>query len=614
MFMFLEAYAQVWHVSRGFRLTHKLARTRLPALPTGAMPITCRICGATNNHWTVHCPDRPDRDSSEAKQQQKAPSKASGNNGKNGRSSGYGTGVGQKVGDRCQQLAQQAADQDSKPWIRHKCAGNEAATRRFMRIRPSAVNFSQFGHLYTFREKKEKSCKENVKGLQAEWTQMAARRDLSIADLEDGLKQLSARHGVQVGKWLFFLPREDMDRVWPELVWALSMEALGEAFAMKVGCTDTGCEDTQDTHLCCVYMENCFDPGEQESVRSSLQALLSGLVTKVVDLYLKPDSYSYCQIYRGNRWKLSPTLATCKVHRFKGTTLQALTLQDPFQHDLRRLAPLLEQNVEAALLILDNADSQGAMLESLHAVALHPHASELPIIKMCATLKETRHIKGILARVGRMMRGLVDQDAAFILGFGSRVFAHSEFMRMHLANVRLLGDLFMHEIIPEKDVRYLVLQLEAERLTLPSPSTWAFVLQNLRSMAQGLTEAKPRLSRWLGSIVRGYKVSSQERLRILTLNVWFDEEQRELRTAILLSALQQLGPAIFCFQEVTEKVAVDIQRAFPTWSSSDPGDGSSVGHYGVMILSCKAVSGDRCIFDVQTQYIIHGFGNTSGDF
>ena len=49
----------------------------------------------------------------------------------------------------------------------------------------------------------------------------------------------------------------------------------------------------------------------------------------------------------------------------------------------------------------------------------------------------------------------------------------------------------------------------------------------------------------------------------------------------MLSALRAL--AVLCLQEVTPKVAVDIQSALPSWSS-DPGNGSSVGREGVMIL------------------------------
>ncbi|CAE7553370.1 UBC7 [Symbiodinium sp. CCMP2456] len=187
-----------------------------------------------------------------------------------------------------------------------------------------------------------------------------------------------------------------------------------------------------------------------------------------------------------------------------------------------------------------------------------------------------------------MIGGLVEEARAKVLGVRSRVFAYSEFMRVHLANAHLLGSLCMHDIISAGTVYAVLGRLgNPDSLILPFRSTWAFVLQILRNTARQLSEAKPKLSRRLDAIVHRYPaVSSQEQLRILTLNLWFDEKQRELRTAALLCALQQLGPAICCFQ-VTRKVAIDIQRALPTWSSSDPGDGSSIQGcgYGVMILA-----------------------------
>ncbi|CAE7884876.1 unnamed protein product [Symbiodinium necroappetens] len=194
---------------------------------------------------------------------------------------------------------------------------------------------------------------------------------------------------MQRGKWLFFLPPPDMDRVWPELVWALNSGALGDARAMTVGPGDEG------DYLCCVYMGNCFDPTEAESVRSGLQAVLSGLVTKVV-LHLKPDLYACCQIYRGNPWNLSPTLATCKIQCSQDRTLQVpQPLVHPYRHDREQLARLLqavEETMEIPPLLLEKADSR-AMLESLHAVALHPNG-DFPIIKMCAVLKESEHDRG----------------------------------------------------------------------------------------------------------------------------------------------------------------------------------------------------------------------------
>ncbi|CAE7542451.1 C11orf68 [Symbiodinium sp. CCMP2592] len=465
----------------------------------------------------------------------------------------------------------------------------EAEKRCFMRIRPSAVDWNLWGILYAGRERIGIGAKllSEFRGLRvaSEWEKLSRQRDLSRTDLEHGLKQLSARHRLRKGKWLFYLPPPDTDRVWPELVWALSSGGLGEAQAVTV--EPTGDEGE---HLCCVCMDNCFDPSEAESVRSSLQALLGGLLTNVV-LHLKPDIYAHCQIHRGNPWNLPPTLATCKMQGFKDKTCQALP--HPCRHDREQLTPLLqavEETMETAPLLLEKAQARD-MLESLYAVALHPSAGDFPIVKMCAMVKEAGHIHGLLKLVGYVIRGLVGLNGCHgIWGYESRVFAYSEFKRMHLANAHLLGSLCMHGIIPAETVYAGLRRLDTESLRLPFRSTWAFVLQILRNTSRQLSEAQPMLSRRLETIVNSHPtVSSQDQLRVLTFNVWFDKTERELRTAALLCALQQLGPAICCFQEVTSKVAIDIQRALPTWTSSDPGDGSSIdvggSGYGVMILA-----------------------------
>ena len=86
-----------------------------------------------------------------------------------------------------------------------------------MRIRPSAVDWNQFGILYAGRECIGIAAKllSEFQGLRvaSEWEKLTRQRDLSRTDLEHGLKQLSARHRMRKGKWLFYLPPPDTDRV-----------------------------------------------------------------------------------------------------------------------------------------------------------------------------------------------------------------------------------------------------------------------------------------------------------------------------------------------------------------------------------------------------------------
>lgn len=73
-------------------------------------------------------------------------------------------------------------------------------------------------------------------------------------------------------------------------------------------------------------------------------------------------------------------------------------------------------------------------------------------------------------------------------------------------------------------------------------------------------------------------------IRVLTLNVWFDQKARRARTRALLSLLRGNSYEVCCLQELVPEVARELMRGLPGWSSSDPGDGSSVTPYGVMTL------------------------------
>eukprot|EP00928_Gymnodinium_smaydae_P049922 TRINITY_DN33530_c0_g1_i1.p1 TRINITY_DN33530_c0_g1~~TRINITY_DN33530_c0_g1_i1.p1 ORF type:complete len:309 (-),score=32.46 TRINITY_DN33530_c0_g1_i1:183-1109(-) len=89
-------------------------------------------------------------------------------------------------------------------------------------------------------------------------------------------------------------------------------------------------------------------------------------------------------------------------------------------------------------------------------------------------------------------------------------------------------------------------------------------------------------------------------LRIGTLNIWFDNKLRAARTRALIVAIKQLNLDICCLQEVIPEVALEIMNAFPGWSCSDPGDGSSVAPYGVMAMVAPGTHARMCFHDLPT--------------
>mmetsp|Transcript_60151 Transcript_60151/g.105356 ORF Transcript_60151/g.105356 Transcript_60151/m.105356 type:complete len:326 (-) Transcript_60151:28-1005(-) len=74
-------------------------------------------------------------------------------------------------------------------------------------------------------------------------------------------------------------------------------------------------------------------------------------------------------------------------------------------------------------------------------------------------------------------------------------------------------------------------------------------------------------------------------LRIATLNVWFDDKLRMPRSKALIEVIKRMGVHVCCLQEVVPEVASVLASGLPSWSCSDPGDGSTVAPYGVMVLA-----------------------------
>lgn len=69
------------------------------------------------------------------------------------------------------------------------------------------------------------------------------------------------------------------------------------------------------------------------------------------------------------------------------------------------------------------------------------------------------------------------------------------------------------------------------------------------------------------------------------MNVWFDVKLRSARTKALVALIEATSPLeVCCLQEVVPEVARDLVQALPSWSCSDPGDGSTVVPYGVLTL------------------------------
>eukprot|EP00418_Pyrodinium_bahamense_P093191 CAMPEP_0179026728 /NCGR_PEP_ID=MMETSP0796-20121207/8667_1 /TAXON_ID=73915 /ORGANISM="Pyrodinium bahamense, Strain pbaha01" /LENGTH=339 /DNA_ID=CAMNT_0020722823 /DNA_START=16 /DNA_END=1035 /DNA_ORIENTATION=- len=89
-------------------------------------------------------------------------------------------------------------------------------------------------------------------------------------------------------------------------------------------------------------------------------------------------------------------------------------------------------------------------------------------------------------------------------------------------------------------------------------------------------------------------------LGVLTLNVWFDQKLREARTEALVAVIKSIPLGVCCLQEVVPEVAQILTQSLPGWSSSDPGDGSSVEPYGVMTLVAPGLPAEFTFHNLET--------------
>ena len=408
-----------------------------------------------------------------------------------------------------------------------------------------------------------------MKELKDAWDEVLSSEPRHGPRLTQRLKELAIQYGVVAGKWLFFLSVAKMEQVWPEIAeWIFRGD-------LPCDLAKVGFLDSKGKYLCCVYMENCFDEEQVEQLRRGLESLLSNFVS--VQIRLKPDSFTHCRIYAGNPWNVPVSLACYNVK-----VQRAASCARSFRTDLERLEELADavdsDSWDGFVDTFEHAKSSVALIRSLHAAVLQAPGARSKALKVCAALP-LKALKFLTKRVFDMLVGASPTSYKIQQNI---LFKQQELLRMYEANVGFLHDLVRRDLIP---LRLVVGSLKAElrgnrTRILPPGVTWAFLQQKLRELASSLVEDAPELE----ALSTSQPVIAHSPLSILSLNLSFDSPDRSLRTAALLSAIQQMGPVICCFQEVVPQVARDLMRALPRWSASDPGDGSSVKRYGVMIM------------------------------
>ncbi|KAM9425953.1 UPF0696 protein C11orf68 homolog isoform 1-T2 [Pholidichthys leucotaenia] len=139
----------------------------------------------------------------------------------------------------------------------------------------------------------------DVVGLQESWEKLLVScRPVTFQTV----KELALNHGVLSGKWLMHLDSGfKVDHAW-ECVARATLD--GKISAVKVSPLEP---NTEGRHVICAYNQNFTDESEIIMLDSVIRA--TGVKCP---LSYKPDVYTHLGIYRGNRWKLCPTIYDSK--------------------------------------------------------------------------------------------------------------------------------------------------------------------------------------------------------------------------------------------------------------------------------------------------------------
>ncbi|XP_072102080.1 UPF0696 protein C11orf68 homolog [Mobula birostris] len=135
----------------------------------------------------------------------------------------------------------------------------------------------------------------DAEGLQEDWERLlSSGRPVTF----ETVSELALNRKVLSGKWLMHLDTGfKVDQAWGRIARAV---LDGKLPAAKVSpfCPSSGAK-----HVICIPGDDFTDLAQVVSLDSAIRSL--GIKCP---LSFKPDAYTYLGLYRGNRWKLSPTV------------------------------------------------------------------------------------------------------------------------------------------------------------------------------------------------------------------------------------------------------------------------------------------------------------------
>ena len=119
------------------------------------------------------------------------------------------------------------------------------------------------------------------------WNKICAEGRASLLAVD----KLAERFNILPGKWLVFVSSNGVDNLWERIVKSTIAGTLG--MSAKVSTR----KEEGSSHVICVYNSDYRAMAEVNRVRDELRRLgVDGHIT------YKPDIYTYCNIYKDNRW------------------------------------------------------------------------------------------------------------------------------------------------------------------------------------------------------------------------------------------------------------------------------------------------------------------------
>ncbi|KZT51984.1 hypothetical protein CALCODRAFT_502833 [Calocera cornea HHB12733] len=128
-------------------------------------------------------------------------------------------------------------------------------------------------------------------------------RAQAVIDIE----RICRESGATCGKWIFFVPRHRIDRVWLRLARSVVEGDLATTVAWEAKVSTVRTDDTDKQHLICLYLPNIY---EKKAATEVLEVLVGQV--GLTPMHAKPDMYTHIGLYTKHPSGIRPTIWKAK--------------------------------------------------------------------------------------------------------------------------------------------------------------------------------------------------------------------------------------------------------------------------------------------------------------